>query len=228
MLTTRKTIVRDAIGIGLGVASYGVSFGALGVTSGLTVLQTQALSILMFTGASQFAFVGVIAAGGAGLSAIAAALMLGIRNFPYGLRMNVLVRPRGWQKVAAAQLTIDESTAMGLAHEKGPDGEAGGRYGFWATGVSVFVFWNLSTAIGAFAAASAGDPLTFGLDSAIAAGFVALLWPQLTNTLTRVTAVAMTALTIFVIPLVAPGFPILIAGCGAIAMGLAHSLRSAR
>ena len=218
--TSKRAILRDAIGIGIGVASYGVSFGALSVTSGLDLWQTQTLSALMFTGASQFALVGVLGAGGSALSAIAAALLLGFRNFPYALRMSSLVRPRGLAKIAAAQLTIDESTAMGLAHEKGVDGETGGRYAFWTTGISVFVFWNLATLIGAVAATSAGDPKVFGLDAAIAAGFVALVWPQFQGKLERRTGALAFLVGLTAISFVRPGLPILLAGAVALIIGL--------
>ena len=217
---TRAAILRDAVGIGVGVASYGVSFGALGVTSGLDLWQTQALSALMFTGASQFALVGVLGAGGTAVSAIAAALLLGFRNFPYALRMSSLVKPNGPKRLVAAQLTIDESTAMGLAHEKGPDAEVGGRYAFWATGISVFVFWNAATLIGAVAASGAGDPKVFGLDAAIAAGFVALVWPQFQGPLERRTAALAFLVGLVAISFVRPGLPILLAGAVALVIGL--------
>lgn len=217
---SRAAILRDAVGIGVGVASYGVSFGALGVTSGLDLWQTQALSALMFTGASQFALVGVLGAGGTAVSAIAAALLLGFRNFPYALRMSSLVKPNGPKRLVAAQLTIDESTAMGLAHEKGPDAEVGGRYAFWATGLSVFVFWNAATLIGAVAASSAGDPKVFGLDAAIAAGFVALVWPQFQGPLERRTAALAFLVGLVAISFVRPGLPILLAGAVALVIGL--------
>ena len=58
----RRAILADALGVGLAAGAYAISFGAISVASGLTVLQTQALSVLMFTGASQFALVGVLAA----------------------------------------------------------------------------------------------------------------------------------------------------------------------
>ena len=217
---SRAAILRDAVGIGVGVASYGVSFGALGVTSGLDLWQTQALSALMFTGASQFALVGVLGAGGTAVSAIAAALLLGFRNFPYALPMSSLVKPNGPKRLVAAQLTIDESTAMGLAHEKGPDAEVGGRYAFWATGISVFVFWNAATLIGAVAASGAGDPKVFGLDAAIAAGFVALVWPQFQGPLERRTAALAFLVGLVAISFVRPGLPILLAGAVALVIGL--------
>ena len=78
----RRRVSRQSWSVGIATGAYGVSFGALSVASGLDVWQTVALSALMFTGGSQFAFVGVIGAGGSGLAAIAAARLPGL---PHGL-----------------------------------------------------------------------------------------------------------------------------------------------
>ena len=214
-------ILRDATSIGLGVAAYGVSFGALGTTTGLDVWQTLALSALMFTGASQFALVGVLGAGGSTASAVAAALLLGFRNLAYGVRMNELIAPRGWRRPLAAHLTIDESTAMGLAHEAADHGREGGRWAFWTTGLSVFFWWNLATLLGAAGANLASDPRALGLDSAVSAGFLALLWPQLKGR--REWQIGLLAFTagFLAIPWLAPGLPIILGGVVAVVLVLA-------
>lgn len=211
-ITTRTKILRDAIGIGIGVATYGLSFGALGTATGLSLLETQLLSLIMFTGGSQFALVGTLAGGGSALSAISAASLLGVRNLAYAVRNNALLQPRGWRKFTGAQLTIDESTAMALGHEKGVDGIEGAKFAFWSTGISVFVFWNIATLLGAVAVSLVGDPNTYGLDAAIGAGFIALLWPQVKSKFTLFVALLSSAVAIISIPLLQPGLPILLAG----------------
>ena len=144
-------IVRDSLGVGLATGAYGVSFGAVAVAAGLSVAQTCALSLVMFTGASQFALVGVLASGGAPLSGALTALLLGTRNTLYGLRLAPLLRWRGWRRVAAAQVVIDESTAMSVNRSS----TEAARVGFLATGWSVFVLWNAATLLGALQTASA-------------------------------------------------------------------------
>jgi predicted branched-subunit amino acid permease len=135
------------------VGAYGLSFGAAAVTAGLSTLQACALSLLLFTGASQFALVGVVGAGGGALAAIAGALLLGTRNTLYAVRLSSLVPARGVRRPLAAQLTIDETTGMATA---APPGLA--TTAFWATGASVYVLWNLATLLGAVGAARLGDP----------------------------------------------------------------------
>src|SRR5215217_8321865 len=116
----------------------------------------------MFTGASQFAFVGLI--GGGAPAAVGTALLLGARNGLYGLRLAPFLRPRP----LAAQFVIDESAAMAVR-----DTPPEIRLGFWSTGLAVFVFWNLGTLIGALAGSVLSDPRALGLDAAAPAAFLA-------------------------------------------------------
>jgi predicted branched-subunit amino acid permease len=212
----RSAIARDGIAVGVATGAYGVSFGAVAVAAGLSVAQTCALSLLVFTGASQFAFVGVLAAGGAPLSGTLTALLLGTRNTLYGLRLAPLLAWRGWRRVGAAQIVIDESTAMSVTRES----TAAARVGFLSTGVSVFVLWNLATFLGALAGEALGDPRTFGLDAAVGGAFLALLWPRLSTPLNRVVGVLAAALALGLVPVTAAGVPVLAAAVVALGAGL--------
>lgn len=212
----RSGIIRDSLAVGVSTGAYGFGFGAVAVSSGLSVAQTCALSLLMFTGASQFALAGVVAAGGAPLSGAATALLLGTRNTLYGLRMAPLLRWRGWRRVAAAQVLIDESTAMAVNRTT----TEGARLGFLTTGLSVFVLWNLATAIGSVAGEAVGDPRTFGLDAAVGAAFLALLWPRLKDRRNVVVGVLAAAVALSLVPVTAPGVPVLAAGGVALLVGV--------
>ncbi len=212
----RAAIVRDSLGVGIATGAYGVSFGAVSVAAGLSVAQTCVLSLLMFTGASQFALVGVAAAGGAPLSGAATALLLGTRNTLYGLRMAPLLAWRGWRRVAGAHLLIDESTAMGVTRTSTP----AARVGFLTTGASIFVLWNLFTLVGAVAGSTIGDPRTYGLDAAVGAAFLALLWPRLSDRRNQLVAAAAAAVALGVVPIVPAGVPVLAAGGVALLAGL--------
>jgi len=204
---TVRSAVRQGVSVGLATGAYGISFGALSVAAGLDVWQTCVLSLLMFTGGSQFAFIGVIGSGGAGGAATATAALLGVRNSLYGLQMAPLLRPRGWRRLAAAQLTIDESTAVSLAQ---PD-EPARRAGFWAAGIGVFAFWNLATLGGALLGDLLGDPARWGLDGAAAAAFLALLWPRLKQRQAQAIGVVAAVVAAIAIPLTPAGIPVLAA-----------------
>jgi predicted branched-subunit amino acid permease len=195
------------VGIGVAVGAYGLSFGAAAVTAGLSTLQACALSLLLFTGASQFALVGVVGAGGGALAAVAGALLLGTRNTLYAVRLASLVPVRGWRRLVAAQLTLDESTGMATAAPPALAATA-----FWATGASVYVLWNLATLLGAVGAARLGDPATLGLDAAVPAAFLALLAPQLRTRALGGAALAGALVAAAAVPVTPPGVPVLLAG----------------
>jgi predicted branched-subunit amino acid permease len=214
--TRRKQVTRNALGVGIAVGTYGVSFGALATTSGLSVAQACALSVLAFTGGSQFALVGVLGAGGSGISGTATALLLGSRNSLYGLRLAPTLQVRGARKLVGAHLVIDESTAMAVAQ----DDEQASRLAFWTTGLAVFVFWNLATLVGAFGASALGDPKAFGLDAAVGAAFLGLLWPRLQERGAWVVGLVAAAVALALTPLLTPGIPVLVAGLVAVAVGL--------
>src|SRR5512144_408938 len=210
---SHRTIVRDGIAVGVATGAYGISFGAISVAAGLTVLQTCALSLVVFTGASQFALVGVVAAGGAPFSGALTGLLLGTRNTLYGLRLAPLLAWSGWRRAAAAQILIDESTAMSVTRETTEEA----RVGFLSTGLAVFALWNLATLGGAVAGEALGDPRTYGLDAAVGAAFVALLWPRLRDRRNQVTAVLAVALALSLVPMAPAGVPVLAAGLVALA-----------
>lgn len=214
---TAPSPVRDGLIVGLAVGVFAIGFGVLSVTSGLSTLQTMAMSALVFTGASQFAAVGVIGAGGSPVTAVGSALLLAARNGFYGITMSRYIHGPVWKRAIAAQLTIDESTALGLAQN-----ERQVATGFWAGGISVFVFWNLGTIVGAVGGNAIGDPNQFGLDAAFPAGFISLMAPSLRHRPGRFAALAGAAIALAAVPFTRVGVPILLAAAGAvIALALA-------
>ncbi len=207
----RPSPVRDSVVLGAAVGVFGLTFGVLASESGLSVAQACAMSLLVFTGASQIAAVTVVGAGGGAITAVASALLLAARNGVYGLTLASRLRVRGPRRAIAAQLIIDESTAMAVAQ---PD-EAALTRAFWWTGLSVFVCWNTSTLIGALAGNAIGDPQTLGLDAAFPAGFIALLAPQIRERPKLLAAVLGAGIAAAAVPLSRPGIPVLAAAFGA-------------
>lgn len=212
-----KSTVRDSLSVAITVGTYGVAFGAASVAAGFSVLQSCLFSLFTFTGASQFAAVGVVASGGAAASAIAAATMLGTRNALYGIQMAPLLRVKGARRVVAAHITIDEST--GVALSQGPRGVAAVREGFWITGLGVFVFWNIFTLLGALGAKALGNPASWGLDAAVPAAFLGLLWPRLQSNYLRVVAATSMAFAMAITPWLPAGLPIIVTIVVAVVLG---------
>ena len=202
----RRKVVRDALGIAIASGAYALSFGAIATTSGLSLLQTVSLSLLMFTGASQYALVGIVGSGGSVWAGVATAALLGSRNALYGVRLSTLLEVSGLRRFAAAQFVIDETTAMAIAR----DTESEGRFAFWVTGLLLFAFWNLGTFIGALATHALPDPKVLGLDAAPPAAFLALLAPRLRAREPLAIAMAAGLVALIVLPFVPAGIPLLI------------------
>ncbi|WP_314507303.1 AzlC family ABC transporter permease [uncultured Microbacterium sp.] len=208
---------RQGLSVALATSAYGVSFGALAVAAGLDVWQTCVMSLVMFTGGSQFAFVGVIAAGGlpAAPAAIASASLLGVRNIAYGMRMSPVIGTGFWRRAAAAQFTIDESTAVALAQTT----RRARIHGFWVTGIAIYVGWNISTLAGALLGDVLGDPRAYGLDAAAAAAFLALLWPRLKHRQPIAVGIAAAVVATMLTPVLMPGIPVIVAAIVAVVVG---------
>jgi len=213
--STRARVTRDSWGVGIATGAYGLSFGALAAAGGFSLPETCALSLLMFTGGSQFALVSTVSGGGSSLAGAATAILLGTRNALYGISLSSLLRVRGAKRIGTAQLIIDESTAMAV----GQDTERAARLGFYTTGIAVFLLWNLATLVGALGARAIGNPADYGLDAAASAAFVALLAPRMKSRATWIVAIGAMAVALVLTPFVPVGIPVLCAALVAVAVG---------
>jgi predicted branched-subunit amino acid permease len=213
-----STTLRDSFSVSFTVGAYGTAFGAAAVANGFSVLQSCLLSLLTFSGASQFAVIGVLGAGGGAISGIATASLLGIRNGLYGVIMAPRLKVKGFKRIVAAQITIDESTAVALGQEI--RGEKAMRQGFWLAGFGVFVFWNLFTLAGALGAQAMGDIRVWGLDSAVPAAFLGLVWPRLKTNRDRILAIFCVVFALAMTPILPAGLPIIATAFIAVAVGL--------
>lgn len=202
----RPPYLAGALGIGVATGIYGFSFGVLAVGAGLSVAQACVMSLLVFTGGSQFAAIGVIGAGGAPSTAVTSALLLGARNTAYGLSVASLLPRPLVRRALASHLVIDESTAMARAQ---PD-PAHARGAFFATGIAIFILWNIGTLAGALVGGEL-DPEQYGLDAMFPAAFLALLAPQLRQPGAPTLALAGALIAVVLIPLTPAGVPVIAA-----------------
>ncbi len=170
----------------------------------------------MFTGASQFAFIGVVGAGGSPWAGAATAALLGSRNALYGVRLSSLLDIRRWRLPASAHFVIDETTAMAIARETPADS----RYAFWVTAIALFCLWNLGTLIGALATHALPDPKALGLDAAPPAAFLALLAPRLKAREPLAVALAAALIALVALPFVPTGIPLLIVAAAVLLYGI--------
>lgn len=218
-MAREPSILRSALALGIAVGVFGVSFGVIAVSADISIPMTCAMSLFVFTGATQFATVSVIASGGSPLSAVGSGLLLGLRHIGYGLALDRTLPRATRRRLVAAQFLIDESTAMALAQPDSADGPTG----FWAAGLSVFAFWNAGTLVGALFGSVLGDPGTLGLDAVFPAAFLALIVPLVRTWDGRLAAIIGGIVAATLVPLVAAGLPIAGAAVGALLVaGLAR------
>lgn len=218
-----RAVVRDALGVGLAVGASGLAFGVAGAAAHLTVWQTCVLSLLVFTGASQFALTAALAAGAAPLAAITGALFLGVRNSLYGLRLGPRLELPRLLRPLAAHAVIDETTAVAMVQ---PDRRST-RIGFAVTAVSLYLTWNLTTLAGALGAGALGDPTRLGLDAAGPAVFLALLGPRLREAGEPRSVALLGAVLALAATLVLPaGIPVLLAVAAVPIVGLWRRARA--
>lgn len=200
-----RPVDRDSFSISFTVGLYGAAFGAAAVAAGFSVWQACLFSLLTFSGASQFAAVGVIGSGGSAISAIATSALLGTRNALYGLRMAPILKNRGIKRVLSAHVTIDEST--GLAIRQNEINQM--QRAFYLTGAGVFLFWNIFTLLGALGANAIGDPSAWGLDAAVPAAFLGLVWPRLTDRKLFLISILAMVFALALVPNVPAGVPVI-------------------
>jgi 4-azaleucine resistance transporter AzlC len=201
----RDRILRDAVSIGVATGVYAVSFGVLSVAAGFSVAQTCVMSLVAFTGASQFTFVSVMGAGGGLAAALPPAVLLAARNGVYALSLGSVVRRGWWRRALEAHLVIDESTAMAHAQRDPADR----RRGFLLTALAIFVCWNAGTLAGALVGGVLGDPRALGLDAIFPAVFLALLVPQVRTRRVLGAAIAGAAIATLLLPSAPAGVPVM-------------------
>ena len=196
--------------IGVAFIIFGLSFGVLAVSAGASVLQSCAMSLLIFTGASQMSAVSVIATGGSAASAFGGAVLLSGRNAVYGLAMAPVLRGSSLpSRLLGAQWVIDETTAVVSAEED----EATRRTAFWISGTILYACWNLGTFLGALLGSSI-NPSDFGLDVAFPVMFTAMVASHLRTKQGRLAALFGAVAAVVLAPFMPIGLPILVSACG--------------
>jgi len=219
--------IRKMLPIVLGVIPFGLAYGVLAVQGGLTVAETMLMSLVVFAGASQFMAVGMFQTGVGGLTIVVSTLLINVRHLVMGLSLSPYLTettPK-WQRLLAFGL-VDESYLTTITHYREQGEPQGNPHFMLATGITMYVVWNLASLTGALAGNAISDPLKWGLDFAMPATFLTMLLPQVVSrrlfVVVAAAAIAATASSIFI-----PGkWYMMIAVVVGVATGLALELRS--
>ncbi|MEV6006486.1 AzlC family ABC transporter permease [Streptomyces sp. NPDC051976] len=208
--TPEKGLARDIALVCVADAVVGVSFGAIAVGLGLPVWLPMLMSVVVFAGAAQFIFIGIVGAGGNPVAAVVAGLLVNARHVPFGFAVGDVFGPGALRRIMGSHLMVDETVAFTLA-QKSP---ARRRTAYWACGVGLFLCWNAGVVAGAYGGSAVGDTDKFGLDAAFPAVLLALLLPSLSEAATRRAALAGVLIALAATPFLPAGLPVLLALAG--------------
>jgi 4-azaleucine resistance transporter AzlC len=190
----------------LGVVPFGLAYAVLARDAGLSLLETQALSLVVFAGSAQVSAVGLFGAGAAAAEIVLTTFLLNVRHVLYGLSLGRRTPLHGWRRPVAAYFLTDEAFGVVAARED--------RSFSFLLGaeVSLFVVWNLSTFAGALAGGAIPDPEQLGIDLIFPLAFLALLVPLVRGRVELLVAVTSGALAYVLAKSLPGGLPILVTG----------------
>jgi branched chain amino acid efflux pump len=207
--TLDRSLARDIALVCVADGVVGLSYGAISVGAGLPLWVPVVLSVLVFAGASQFLFVGIVAAGGSPIAATIAGLLVNGRHVAFGLAISDVIG-RGWRRLPGSHVMTDENVAFAMSQEDVRQKRAA----YWACGIGIFVCWNLGVVIGALAGSVITDTDMFGLDAAFPAVLLALVLPSLRDKATRTAALIGAVIALAATPFLPAGLPVLLALAG--------------
>ena len=211
--TLDRGLARDIGLVCLADCLVGVSYGAIAVSSGFPLWLPMLMSLLVFAGASQFMFIGIVAAGGNPFAAVLAGLLANARHLPFGFAVGDAVGTRRSTRALGSHLMSDETVAFAMAQDEAPRRRAA----YWACGLGIFVFWNTGVLVGAYAGTAISDTDAFGLDAAFPAVLLALVLPSLRDKATRLPVLIGVVVALAATPFLPAGLPVLLALAGVLA-----------
>ena len=221
--TLERGQLRDIAVVCLGVGVIGLSYGSSAVTSGLPLWVPLVLAVLVFAGASELLFVGIIAAGGSPVAAVLAGLLVNARHVPYGLGLPDVVGT-GWRRLLGTHVMNDESVVFALSHKD----LAHSRAAYWISGLGLLFCWPLGAVLGALLGTVVHDTDAFGLDAMFPAVLLALVLPALRERDKRLAALTGAAIALAAVPLLPAGLPVLLALAGLAALAIRRGPGTAR
>jgi 4-azaleucine resistance transporter AzlC len=210
--TLDRSLARDIGLVCLADCLVGVSYGAIAVSSGFPFWLPMLMSLLVFAGASQFMFIGIVAAGGNPFAAVLAGLLANARHLPFGFAIGDVLGKRWPARLAGSHLMIDESVAFALAQREAHRRRAA----YWACGIGLFACWNIGVVAGAFAGTAISDTDVFGLDAAFPAVLLALVLPSLRDRAARLPVLVGVVVALAATPFLPAGLPVLLALAGVV------------
>jgi 4-azaleucine resistance transporter AzlC len=223
--TLARGTLRDIALACLAVWFIGLSYGAIAVASGFPLWFPAAQSVLVLAGASEFLFIGIVAAGGNPIAAALAGLLVNSRHLPYGLALPDMTKTGPghiWRRLLASHVMNDETVVFALAQEDLPRKRAA----YWTCGLGVLLCWPAGAVLGALIGGVIGNTNAFGLDAMFPAVILALIMPSLRDRVTVRAALAGAAIALAATPFLPAGLPVLLALAGVLVVVASQGVAS--
>ncbi len=221
--------IKGILPILLGVLPFGLIYGVSARSAGLPIIAAQSMSLIVFAGSAQFVTVQLISAGVPVGIIILTACLLNLRHALYSASLAPYVKhlPRRWKMLLAYVLT-DEAYAVTIIHYRQPDAAKASpatsdddstprHWYFLGTGLTLWIVWQISTAIGIVLGANV--PASWSLDFTLPLTFIALVIPTL-----RTRAEWIAAATAGGVAVLAAGLPLNLGLLAAALSGMAIGL----
>ncbi len=197
----------------LGVIPFSLAYAVTARSAGLSLIETQALSVLVFAGSAQLSAVGLFATGATGIEIVLTTLLLNVRHLLYGLSLGrEIPLTRRQQPVAAFFLTDESFGVVTATRERSFPFLLG-------TELSLFMMWNGATLAGYLLGAAIPDPEKIGVDLIFPLAFLAVLVPLVRTRVELAVALASGALAFGLARTLPGGLPILLTGIGGSLLG---------
>ena len=210
--------IRDEAPILLGVVPFGMIYGILALSAGLSNLEAQAMSSIVFAGSAQFMAAKLIAESTPLAVVAISGFVINLRHALYSATLSPYLKglPVRW-KVLLSYLLTDEAFAASIIHFQKNENNPNKQWHLLGSGLLLWSSWQVSTAIGIFVGAQI--PSQWGLDFALPITFIALVVPGLKDRHAILAAIiaSVAALAFFALPF---KIGMLLASVAGIAVGI--------
>ncbi len=197
----------------VGVVPFGLAYAVSARSAGLSLLETQLMSLFVFAGSAQFSAAGLFLINASSVSLVLTTFIINARHLLYSLSLGQRATYTWGRQAISAFFLTDE--AFGIVTSQG-------NYGFaflLGAELSLYGAWNLSTFLGALVGEVVPDPTVLGADFVFPVAFLALLIPLLRSRLDLAVAAGAGVAALLLAGQIGSGLAILITGVGGSLLG---------
>jgi 4-azaleucine resistance transporter AzlC len=171
--------IKAELPIALGVIPFGMIYGVLALAAGLPPPLAQAMSAIVFAGSAQFIGVQLIGTGTPAAVLILTTFVVNLRHMLYSASLAPRLRhlPATWRWLLAYLLTDEAFVVAAMHYSDEQDPTRHKHYYLLGAGLTLWIVWQLSTAVGIYLGAQV--PASWSLDFTLALTFIGIVIPAI-------------------------------------------------